>query len=124
MPTPCSSTPKPNSAWRGCSAVGWWPPSTGCVSSSRSAASTPGRTRSTSPRKRGVTWLNMISDQAMGLTGRVLSGTPRDTLHFVDLVYDPHGGPGPEVLITDQGSYSGPDLRDRDAARLRLPAGA
>jgi hypothetical protein len=53
-----------------------------------------------------VTWLNMISDQAMGLTGRVLSGTPRDTLHFVDLVYDPHGGPRPEVLITDQGSYS------------------
>ncbi|WP_405432838.1 Tn3 family transposase [Micromonospora sp. NBC_00617] len=57
-------------------------------------------------RKRGVTWLNMISDQAIGLTGRVLSGTPRDTLHFVDLVYDPHGGPRPEVLITDQGSYS------------------
>ncbi len=57
-------------------------------------------------RKRGVTWLNMISDQAMGLTGRVLSGTPRDTLHLVDLVYDPHGGPRPEVLITDQGSYS------------------
>lgn len=27
-------------------------------------------------RKRGVTWLNMISDQAIGLTGRVLSGTP------------------------------------------------
>ncbi len=48
----------------------------------------------------------MISDQAMGLTGRVLSGTPRDTLHFVDLVYDPHGGPRPAVLITDQGSYS------------------
>ena len=48
----------------------------------------------------------MISDQAIGLTGRVLSGTPRDTLHFVDLVYDPHGGPRPEVLITDQGSYS------------------
>ncbi|GAA0382808.1 Tn3 family transposase [Micromonospora fiedleri] len=57
-------------------------------------------------RKRGVTWLNMISDQAIGLTGRVLSGTPRDTLHFVDLVYDPHGGPRPEVLITDAGSYS------------------
>jgi hypothetical protein len=23
----------------------------------------------------------------------------------VDLVYNPHGGPRPEVLITDQGSY-------------------
>jgi TnpA family transposase len=57
-------------------------------------------------RKRGVTWLNMISDQAVGLAGKVISGTPRDTLHVVDLVYNPDGGPRPEVLITDQGSYS------------------
>jgi TnpA family transposase len=57
-------------------------------------------------RKRGITWLNMISDQAVGLAGQVVSGTPRDTLHVVDLVYDPDGGPRPEVLITDQGSYS------------------
>jgi TnpA family transposase len=27
---------------------------------------------------RGVTWLNMISDQAVGLAGRVVSGAPRD----------------------------------------------
>ena len=57
-------------------------------------------------RKRGVTWLNMISDQAVGLAGKVISGTPKDTLHVVDLVYNPDGGPRPEVLITDQGSYS------------------
>jgi hypothetical protein len=57
-------------------------------------------------RKRGVTWLNMISDQAVGLTGRVLSGAPRDTLNVVDLLYNPDGGPRPEVLITDAGSYS------------------
>ncbi|KUL30853.1 hypothetical protein ADL15_23105 [Actinoplanes awajinensis subsp. mycoplanecinus] len=57
-------------------------------------------------RKRGVTWLNMISDQAIGLAGKVLSGTPRDTLNVVDLVYNPDGGPQPEVLITDAGSYS------------------
>jgi TnpA family transposase len=44
-------------------------------------------------RKRGVTWLNMISDQAVGLAGKVISGTPRDTLHVVDLVYNPDGGP-------------------------------
>jgi TnpA family transposase len=56
-------------------------------------------------RKRGVTWLNMISDQAIGLAGRVVSGTAKDTLNFVDLVYNPDGGP-PEVLISDQGSYS------------------
>jgi TnpA family transposase len=48
----------------------------------------------------------MISDQAVGLTGMVLSGTPRDTLNVVDLVYNPDGGPRPEVLITDAGSYS------------------
>ena len=57
-------------------------------------------------RKRGVNWLNMISDQAVGLAGKVISGTPKDTLHVVDLVYNPDGGPRPEVLITDQGSYS------------------
>ncbi|MEH0973849.1 Tn3 family transposase [Micromonospora sp. CPCC 205546] len=57
-------------------------------------------------RKRGVTWLNMVSDQAIGLAGKVLSGTPRDTLNVVDLVYNPDGGPQPEVLITDAGSYS------------------
>jgi TnpA family transposase len=48
----------------------------------------------------------MVSDQAIGLAGKVLSGTPRDTLNVVDLVYNPDGGPRPEVLITDAGSYS------------------
>jgi TnpA family transposase len=57
-------------------------------------------------RKRGVTWLNMISDRAIGLTGKVISGTPKDTLHVIDLVYNPDGGPTPDVVITDQGSYS------------------
>jgi TnpA family transposase len=57
-------------------------------------------------RKKGVTWLNMISDQRVGLAGRVVSGTPKDTLHFVDLVFNPDNDRRPEVLITDQGSYS------------------
>ncbi|WP_354191000.1 Tn3 family transposase [Arthrobacter sp. UYCu712] len=57
-------------------------------------------------RKKGVTWLNMISDQSVGLAAKVVSGTPKDTLHFVDLLYNPDGGQRPEVLITDQGSYS------------------
>ena len=57
-------------------------------------------------RKRGVTCLNMISDRAIGLTGKVISGTPKDTLHVIDLVYNPDGGPPPDVVITDQGSYS------------------
>ena len=48
----------------------------------------------------------MISDQWIGLAGRVISGTPKDTLHFVDLVFNPDSDRRPEVLITDQGSYS------------------
>lgn len=36
----------------------------------------------------------------------VLSGTPRDSLHLIDLLYAQHGGPRPEVIITDTGSYS------------------
>jgi TnpA family transposase len=35
-----------------------------------------------------------------------LSGTPRDSLHLVDLLYSSHGGARPEVIITDTGSYS------------------
>lgn len=57
-------------------------------------------------RKKGVSWLNMISDQSVGLSGKVVSGTPKDTLHFVDLVISPDSGQRPEVLITDQGPYS------------------
>lgn len=57
-------------------------------------------------RKKGVTWLNMINDQRVGLAGRVVSGAARDTLHFVDLVFNPDSDRRPEVLITDQGSYS------------------
>jgi TnpA family transposase len=57
-------------------------------------------------RKKGVTWLNMISDQRIGLAGRVVSGAAKDTLHFVDLVFNPDNDRRPEVLITDQGCYS------------------
>jgi hypothetical protein len=38
-------------------------------------------------RGRGATWLNMINDQAAGLAGRVVSGTPRDSLHLLDVIY-------------------------------------
>ena len=57
-------------------------------------------------RRKGATWLNMISDQGVGLAGRVLSGTPRDSLHLIDLIYSQDGGVRPEVIITDTGSYS------------------
>ncbi len=44
----------------------------------------------------------MISDHAVGLAAKVVSGTPKDTLHFVDLLYNPDSSQQPEVLITDQ----------------------
>jgi len=57
-------------------------------------------------RRRGSTWLNLINDQAVGLAGMVVSGTPRDSLHIVDLIYRQDGGRRPEVIISDTGSYS------------------
>src|ERR1035438_8777236 len=49
-------------------------------------------------RGRGSTWLNMINDQAAGLSGMVVSGTPRDSLHMLDVLYNQDGG------ITDRKS--------------------
>jgi TnpA family transposase len=57
-------------------------------------------------RRRGATWLNMLNDQAVGLAGRVLSGTPRDSLHMIDLIYSQDAGQRPDVIITDTGAYS------------------
>jgi TnpA family transposase len=36
----------------------------------------------------------------------VLSGTPRDSLHMIDLIYSQDAGQRPDVIITDTGSYS------------------
>ena len=55
---------------------------------------------------RGVTWLNMINDQAFGLGARVVSGTARDSLHMVDVLFSQDGGRRPEVVVADTGSYS------------------
>jgi TnpA family transposase len=57
-------------------------------------------------RRRGATWLNLVNDQGIGLAGKVVSGTPRDSLHVIDLIYRQEGGIRPEVIITDTGSYS------------------
>ncbi|WP_245814047.1 transposase [Rhodococcus marinonascens] len=56
--------------------------------------------------KRGITWLNMINDQSAGLADKVVRGTPRDSLNFVDVLYSQRGGTVPESIITDTGSYS------------------
>ena len=59
-------------------------------------------------RRRGVTLLNLVNDQAAAWpgTGHVVSGTPRDSLHVIDLIYRQDGGRRPEVVISDTGSYS------------------
>ena len=56
--------------------------------------------------KRGITWLNMINDQAAGLGAKVVSGTPRDSLHMIDVLYARDGGQRPDIVVTDTGSYS------------------
>jgi len=57
-------------------------------------------------RKRGITWLNMLNDQSAGVAAQVLRGTPRDSLHTIDVVLSQQGGKVPEAIITDTGSYS------------------
>ncbi|MEU8319627.1 Tn3 family transposase [Nonomuraea sp. NPDC048881] len=57
-------------------------------------------------RSRGVTWLNMINDRGVGLGAKVVTGTVRDSLHMIDVAFRRDGGPRPEVLVTDTGSYS------------------
>lgn len=46
--------------------------------------------------KRGMTWLNAINDRGMGRGAKVVSGTIRDSLHMVDVIFGFDGGPLPE----------------------------
>lgn len=48
----------------------------------------------------------LLNDQAAGLAAKVVRGTPRDSLHFVDVVAMQQGGKVPDAIITDTGSYS------------------
>jgi hypothetical protein len=57
-------------------------------------------------RRKGSTWLNMVNDQAAGLSSMVVAGTPRDTLHLLDVLYNQDGGLAPDIIVTDEGSYS------------------
>jgi TnpA family transposase len=38
-------------------------------------------------RRKGATYLTMVNDQGVEVAGMVLSGTPRDSLHAIDLMY-------------------------------------
>jgi Tn3 transposase DDE domain-containing protein len=45
-------------------------------------------------RHKGVTWLNVVNDQVMGLGGVVVPGTLRDSTFILDAIHARDGGPG------------------------------
>ncbi len=57
-------------------------------------------------RGHGFNWLNMINDQSAGIAGMVVSGAPKESLHMIDVMYRQDGGQRPDIVITDEGSYS------------------
>jgi len=90
--------------------------------------------------KRGMTWLNAMNDQGMGRGAKVVSGTVRDSLHMVDVIFGLDGGELPEIVVTDTASYSDlvfgilellgisyrpalADLPDQKGSRIDLHAG-
>jgi hypothetical protein len=81
--------------------------------------------------KRGVTWLNMVNDQGSGLAAKVVSGTPGESLHMIDVIFSQDGGQRPDIIVADTGTlrrsgWSCPDgcrFRDHSLART-LRAGS
>jgi TnpA family transposase len=57
-------------------------------------------------RPRGATWLNTVSDKIMGLGGLLVPGTLRDSLYILDAIHRLDAAEHPEIITTDQGSYS------------------
>ena len=56
--------------------------------------------------KRGLTWLNAVNDQVMGVGALVVPGTMRDSLFILDTLLNLDGGVKPEMIATDHASYS------------------
>ncbi|MFF9870137.1 Tn3 family transposase [Streptomyces sp. NPDC013953] len=56
--------------------------------------------------KRGITWLNAVNDQVAGIGQMVVPGTPRDSLHILDTLLNLDAGVKPEMVATDNASYS------------------
>jgi TnpA family transposase len=56
--------------------------------------------------KRGMTWLNAVNDRGMGRGAKIVSGTVRDSLHMVDVIFGLDGGELPEIVVSDTASYS------------------
>ncbi len=56
--------------------------------------------------KRGITWLNAVNDQVAGIGQMVVPGTLRDSLHILDTLLNLDAGVRPEMVATDNASYS------------------
>jgi TnpA family transposase len=57
-------------------------------------------------RGRGVTWYNLLSDQATGLNAITVPGTLRDSLVLVSVVLEQQTELQPTQIMTDTGAYS------------------
>jgi TnpA family transposase len=57
-------------------------------------------------KNRGITWLNAINDQVIGIGQMVVPGTPRDSLFMLDALLNLDDGVKPEMVATDNASYS------------------
>lgn len=44
--------------------------------------------------------------QGAGLGAKVVSGTERDSLHMIDVIFSQDGGQRPDVIVADTASYS------------------
>jgi hypothetical protein len=51
-----------------------------------------------------MTWLNAMNDRGMGRGAKIVSGTVRNFLHMIDVIFGLDGGPLPEIVVTDTGS--------------------
>ena len=56
--------------------------------------------------KRGITWLNAVNDQVAGHRADGGARHPRDSLYILDALLNLDGGVKPEMVATDNASYS------------------
>jgi len=48
----------------------------------------------------------MVNDQGSGLAAKVVSGTPGESLHMLDVIFSQDGGQRPDIIVADTGTYS------------------
>jgi Tn3 transposase DDE domain len=67
--------------------------------------------------KQGMTWLNAINDHGMGRGAKIVSGTVRDSLHMVDVIFGLDGGELPEIVVSDPARSRAASTRSRSRPR-------